>query len=153
MSEYMKGVFLFSIIIGALELVAYRGGEKNGEKIAFALLLALTVLSPVESVIGEIGKDFSDTLPDYGYSDGSKEYESVAREAMEKSIKEALAREFSVDEGLVTVSLSDFSFSEMKAERVRVTLSLGAGRLEPSKVKSFVEGLSVGECEVIYEIG
>ena len=40
--------------------------------------------SPVESVIGEIGTDFSDTLPDYGYSDGSKEYESVAREAMEK---------------------------------------------------------------------
>lgn len=148
----MSGVFVFSIIIGVLELLSFKNGGRGAERFGFAILLAFTVISPIKELI-----DSFEYKPSFPSADGGEitdaEYESYAREAIEKEVERLISEKFSLGEGAVRVSITDFSFKSMKGKGVRVILSLGAGRTDPSKVKKFVDGLSLGECEVSYEIG
>ena len=152
MSEYMISVFLLSMITGTLEMLVFKGGRGSGERVAFAVLVAFTVLTPVEKLIESFDTDSYLDIPEYG-EEGEAQYEIAVREAVEASLEKAISDEFSVKVESVKVRVADLSLETMKAEKVIITLSLGAGRIDPLRLKKYVTDILGGVCEVSYEIG
>ena len=151
MKNYFISVFVISLLIGLLERLTYRSDRSFSEKAALSVILAFAVISPLPSLLSET--TFDPLVPEYGESVGEGEYLEVGREAFESGISKQIADKFSLREEDVTVRCSGFDFSVMRAEKINVVLSVSAGRADPEKVKRYVDGLNLGECEVSFEIG
>ncbi len=151
MKEYMLGIFVISLVFGVLECLTYKPRGGMGERLALALLLAYAVLSPLEGLSLSAGGRFPIQTPDF--SDESAAYEQTSQIAFEEGIARAVSEEFSIKEEYVKVSAEGFLFKEMKAERIRVTLSVKALAADPKRVEAYINSYGIGECEVCYEIG
>ena len=151
MSEYFISVFAICACLGILGLISY--DEKNtAERFAFGIILLYVVLSPIADVIGEIdAEDFS--IEKYEASFNESGYSEVGEAALCEGIGKAIADEFSLREEDVSVFLRGFDFNEMRCESVEILLSGGAALSDSRAVKSFVEKMGVGKCEVEIEIG
>ncbi len=150
MKEYMMTLFAVSLILGVLEALLYKPGGR-GERAAFAVLLAFSVLSPIEGLMHSGSFDFPAFSPEEG--EDVPAYEARAREAFEEGIASEISAAFGVKEEYVRVRAVNFSFAEMRAEKILVTLSFGAAGCDPERVKEYIEKLELGECEVGFEIG
>ena len=151
MREYFISVFTLSLFFGLAEMLSYRGRAAVAERGALALMLIFTVASPLPKLFSE-GIALP-SLPEYGENGGSGEFEEVTAEAVEQGLCRQIAERFSLKEEWIGVRCFGFVFEEMRAERIRVTLSISAARVDPEEIEEYVNGLGMGECEVVYEIG
>ena len=151
MKEYFTAVFVLSAFIGVIEKLVYNDSGKFGEKATLAIILIYAVLSPLPSLVSEGG--IFPELGDFGDGDlTGGEYIEVTKEAFEEGLKKTIAEEFSVNKDAITVRCFDFSFAEMRAERISVILSVSLAGTDPRRVENFINGLNIGECEVQFEI-
>ena len=151
MRDYFASVFLLSVLFGVLERIFYRERGLFGERTALTLMLVLAIAAPLPSLLSEGGGLRLFPEIDLPYAEG--EYGEVTREAVERGLAQEIEGEFSLPEGSVAVRCSGFSFNEMRAERIRVTLSLSAASADPRRIEKYVNSLEMGECEVSFEIG
>jgi hypothetical protein len=81
--------------------------------------------------------------------------EDVLKAAFEAGIREYLASEYQVDESLIVVLADGFDISEVKAQRIYVTLIGKASALDYKRIESQVERefTNNGECEVSVKFG
>ena len=151
MREYFAAVFVVSLLIGFLEKFLYKEKGVFGEKAALAVILMFAVASPLPPLLSQ--ESVLPQFPDFGTGEvGTGEYEEVAKEAFEEGIRKQIADEFAVGEEKINVRCINFSFKEMKAEKISVLLSLSAAGVDPQRVEKYVNGLGLGECEVQFEI-
>ncbi len=148
MNEYMLSVFGISLILGVLETVKYKKG--GGERLAFAVLLAFTVISPLEGLLNSDVGSFPVYSPE-GLPDDAV-YEEKAREAFEEGVTYEISDKFDIEREKISVRAFGFSFEEMRAEKITVTLSVKAAGADPKRIKKHIEKLCE-ECEVGFEIG
>lgn len=152
MKEYFISVFVLSLFLGILEKFLYKENGVIGEKKALALVLVFAVASPLPGIFQNLGAlpDLPEYSPDI---EGGAVYEEVTKEAFEEGLKRQIADEFSLKKECVEVRVSGFSFEEMRAEKITVILSLAAANADPSRIEEYVNELSIGVCEVYFEIG
>lgn len=147
LKEYVFGLFLLtSLLAVAVPMISYK--ENGAVKFATGVLVLYAALIPLTSL--DLNLDIESLLPEVS-TDGA-EYETTAKEALEGAIRDAVAKEFSLDAQNVTVELSGFEFEKMRAARVSVTLRGGAIINSYEKIEKFVTALGCGECEVRVEI-
>ena len=150
MREYAVSVFVICAIVGILSRMLH-GGRADFSRSAIAAVSAFVILSPIASLVSEfsIEKYFPD---DEYFTYGESEYEDVAKDAVESAVRSAVAERFSISEECVRVVLEGFSFSEMKADKIKVYLSFGAMSVNPDDVVRYVNEFEIGECYAEFEI-
>ena len=152
MTEYLVSLFAVAAVICVSGFVAYRGGSDASVKFALGVILIYTVLMPVTELFGE-GELVFDGEYEFNPEDYTKDYEEVAKEAFCQGIKMAVCEKYSLSEGEVSLSTVGFSFNEMRAARIRITLSGAAALSDYKSIERYVCAMGRGECEVKIEIG
>ncbi len=153
MSDYFLSIFAVSFILGILELLTFKPKGEGGERLAFAILLSFAVLSPIEGIVSSYEPSFPTVLPDFSEPSGSPVYEEKAKIAFEDGVLREISESFGINKKYIKVATRGFSFKEMKAEKITVTLSLGAAGADPKRIEEHIESFEAGECEVKFEIG
>ncbi len=152
MKKYALTVFLICVIAGVLERISF-GGKKDISKIALSIITLYVILAPVVSAVGNIDFDdyiFDDEIYDENIDGG---YSEVAEKSFARGIERAVEDKFYLDRGTVRVSVEGFSFEEMRAQTIKVTLLKGALWADYQAVEGYVNSMEIGECEVDIEIG
>lgn len=151
MSEYAVGVFLISAIVGMLSHLSY-GGKSDISKLALSVLMLYVVVAPLADMVKNT--DFK-SLFEVGYNEEiiTDGYEVVAEDAFIKGIESAVAEKFSLSKDNIRVRVVDFDFENMRAEKIRVTLSGRAALADYKAIEKYLDGLNIGECRCEIEIG
>ena len=149
MTEYLFSLFGMCALLGALSLIHYGndGREKNASRILFAAALILPLFDAFHSFEGALPE-----LPPYEDT-GTGEYIEVARVAFEDGIAGLVCERFSLSAGEVKVESTGFSFADMRAEKIKITLSGRAILADRGAIRRLVEGYELGECEVRIGVG
>ena len=151
MNGYFLTVFAACATLGALGMITYKENSAI-ERAALAIIILYTVSAPIaEAVLSGDGGFVIDinTNEENMIDDG---YIEVAKEAFERGICRAVADKYSLNEGDVSVRAVNFTFSEMKAEKIKVLLTGLAALCDSRGVEKYLNGLGIGECEVNIEI-
>lgn len=151
MSEYAVGVFLISAIVGMLSHLSY-GGKSDISKLAFSVLMLYVVVAPLADTVKNT--DFK-SLFEVGYNEEiiTDGYEVVAEDAFVRGIESAVAEKFSLSKDNIRVRVVGFDFENMRAEKIRVTLSGRAALADYKAIEKYLDGLNIGECRCEIEIG
>ena len=149
MREYLFSLFGMCALLGALSLIHYNkdGKEKSASRILFAAALILPLFNAFQSFDGALP-----SLPSYEGSD-SGEYIEVARVAFEEGVARLVCESFSLSCDEVRVESTGFSFADMCAEKITITLSGRAALADRGAIRRLVERHELGECEVRISVG
>ena len=146
MKEYL---FLIVALCGALDLLLLVGNDKY-KKITdstIGVLMILVIALPLPKVFGELKNDFE--LEKF---DSVEDADEFGKSSFEMGIKEYIAGEFSLSRDDVSVEAIGFSSSEMRAERIIITLTGGGILSDNKKIERAVKSLELGAVEVKFEI-
>lgn len=148
MSELAVSVFAASAALGALGLIAYRLGDAV-QRFAFAVLLSLAVVSSLSEAIADLHLILDGTSGGGGQDNGL--YAEVGEIAFSAGIAESVADKFSLDRSEIAVRLVGFDFSQMRAEKIIITLSGSAAPADMRGIEKYISDEKLGECEVKIE--
>lgn len=148
MTEYFLSLFGLCALLGALSLIHYNksGAEKSAQRVLFAAAVILPLLNLVQS----FGKALP-ALPLYTETEG--EYTEVLTEAFSEGIGQAVRERYSLPDGTVEVEVIGLDITEMRAEKIKITLSGIAITRDRRAIEEFIEGENLGECEVRLSVG
>ena len=150
MESYFTRIFAVAAVVSACSLLLYK--KSGAARLALSVLLIYAVLVPLSAVFSGFGGLVLDgELGDISGYD--KEYERVAREAFCEGIDAYICSELGLSSDGVLVNCRGFNYKEMRAERVRVTLSGRCISADSLKIKRLLEDGGLGMCEVEIEIG
>ena len=137
---------LISVFAVAFASFASYDSADRWQRLALGAILLASLAVPVGRLISGLSAPH---LPGISYSEqGSSVTSDVAEEALCNGIRELVADKFSLPEDGVQVSLRGFVLSEMKAERVYVTLFGKAALGNIKGIEEYIENEGFGECEV-----
>ena len=140
-----------SALLGIISYLSYGDGGGSVMRIAASVLLIYTALTPIMSFIndGENGRlDAIFDIDSEEIFDGSEEYINVAEEAFERGISKLIFTKYGIEEKNCSVFAFGFDFENMRAERIRVVLRGSGAFADLRGIESYINGLSLGECEV-----
>ena len=148
MREYALSVFGMCALLGALSLIHYNKNcaEKSAVRVLFAASLILPLLNTAVAFDGIIP-----SLPPY--SQGEGEYTGVLEQAFSDGVRRAVCERFSLSEESVLVEVGGFDMSEMRAEKIKITLTGLSITADRRAIRKYVEGEDLGECEVTLSVG
>lgn len=151
MTEYALSVFSILVVVGIGSLVCY--GSAGAEKQALWIIAAFVILSPIISALGNI--EISDIIYDLPSDDPQlgDGYSAVVEEAFSDGVARAVADKFLLKEENIRVKLSGFDAKEMRAEKIKITLTGTAVMADRRGIENYVNSLNLGECKVEIEIG
>ena len=151
MSGYALGVFAICLVGGVLTLLSY--GSAVSERVVIGIVTLYIIISPLASGLSDFNLDgWLESLKGENIQ-VAPEYEGVIEESFADGVARAVAEKFSLDKENIRVSLSGFDFSNLRAEKIRISLSGRAALADYKAVEKYVNGLELGECDVEIEIG
>ncbi len=153
MKQYAITVFVICVIAGVLERISF-GGKKDISRIALAVITLYVIISPAVSALGQL--DFEGIFPSLDGEQGEISqdgYYEVAEKSFAQGIERAVEEKFYLKRGTVRAAVEGFSFEEMRAEKIKLTLLEGALWADYQAVENYVNSLEIGKCEVDIEIG
>ncbi|MBE6634960.1 MAG: hypothetical protein E7617_01995 [Ruminococcaceae bacterium] len=115
-------------------------------KPTLGIILLAALLAPLPDIIAAIG-DMEVNLPSDELSQSVTE--DAAEDAFCRGICSAIAEKFDLDADSLTVECIGFSFSEMRAELIRVELSGRAVLADRIGIEGYIEKAGLGNCEVV----
>ena len=146
----MKAAVIYVIFaVLSVTVAAFASYSPNDKWIRSALgvILLASLVMPISATLSgfsEISFDIS-SLEEFEYEDGRV---SVAAEAYASGVRTLICERYGLSSELVSVELYNFTFSEMRAEKIYVTLC-GAAVLSDTRLISEYIASSLGcECEV-----
>lgn len=147
----MTAVFIVSFIVGISSLVSYREKGDRATRFALGIVLIYITLSPIPTLFENLKESISFDIPFDGEYDES--YKTVAREAFEQGVAEAVSDRFSINKSNITVIAEGFDFETMRARKIRIVLSGAAAFSDYTAVENYINEFDIGECEAEIEIG
>ena len=150
MTEYFYSLMLVALLVSVLSFISYKEGE-GASRFALGVIMTAAVLLPLLKIIPSV--DFDRIIEEIKQeASGVPIYSERCEEAIEEGIARAVCEEFSLSDGSAAVSLSGFDFENMRAEKIKLTLSGRAVFADLEKIEKFVLGLGLGDCEVSVEL-
>ena len=128
-------------------------GQKKAVRALFALILLITVASPIPELLRSAGEELSSITSVGNTSLSETPLSAVAEEAFCRGVLLSLCDKFSFYEKEIEVSVTDFDSTEMTAGVITVTLSGGAALSDVTAVRSFVSESFGGRCHVEISLG
>ena len=154
LGEYLLTVAVLSCAVGVLEYLYYPSRARDAAAICASVILVHALLSPVLSFAASLsdGSPIIEVLPptDIPFEDAYKE---TAEEAFGEGIRKLVCANYGLSAEDVSVSVEGFDITEMTAKRVKVTLSGTASLSDHRGMEAYLNGLSLGKCEVRIRIG
>lgn len=151
MNGYALSVFAICLIGGALTLLSH--GSGMGERLAIGIVTLYIIISPLAEGLSDFNLDrFIDSLQGESVQ-VAPGHEGVIEDAFSDGVARAVAERFSLDRENIRVSLRNFDIENMRAEKIRLTLSGSAALADYKAVEKYVNSLDLGECDVEIEIG
>lgn len=126
---------------------AYDSERARASRGALGIILLAALAVPFIDTVCAIPDIIDENLPEYDTDAGSMA-QDVAREAFLRGIRLAVADKFSLNADDIAVTCCGFSFEEMRAESLVITLSGKAAFADIRAVREFAEKSGFGECEV-----
>lgn len=154
MGEYLLCVTAISITVGVLEYLYYPSKSKDAAKVCASVILIHALLSPVLSFAASLPEglpSFDTQVPSDIPLDDT--FKKTAEVAFKEGIIKLLCASYGLDAEDISVSVEGFEVTEMSARRVKVTLSGAAALSDHRGMEEYLNGLSLGECEVRIRIG
>lgn len=150
MKEIGSVLVVASAVFGMLSLISFR--NETVERIAVAMISMFVIFSPIAKVA------FNFDLDAFKYENSFENpdnlpYEELAEEAFAKGICLAICDKFSLKSDNVYVKTKGFSFEEMRAEEIKITLSGSAVIASPREIRSYINEMNIGDCKVEIRIG
>jgi hypothetical protein len=149
MTALMLSVFSASAALGLAWQTAHSRCRGRTTAFALGIMLVFVVVSSLPRDM-RFEFDIEKFLPESG---NVGEYYYVTRDAVEGAISHAVADEFGLSDGNISVGLINFDFENMHSDTVVVTLSGKAVTADYKEIEKFVNGLGIGRCRVDVEIG
>ena len=145
MGEYLLSLISLAIVFDVLE---YLSAEKYKgiTRAALGLLLTVAVIAPIPGLIADIKGDlvFSDV--------GDLQGDDIRLAAFSEGIASYIASEFDLSADDVSIEVIEFDPTEMRAEKILITLSGRAAIANYKQIESAVDKLDLGDAEVKIEI-
>ena len=154
LGEYLISVIVISALVALATYFSYGSSESRTVKTAMSIIVLYTVSVPIVSMVGELSDISFDSvvdIEDIGSIDGT-EYAETAEQALCDGICTAIAERYGLDREEITARVRGFDFSEMRAERITVTLSGSAALADHRGIAEYITESGLGECEVKLEI-
>lgn len=151
--SYLFSVAVASFVVGILEFLSYSSKTKESARLCASVILIHALLTPVLSFAASISDSpsFDFSIPgDIPYDDA---YEKTAKDAFKDGISKLICSKYELKPENVTVSVRGFNVSELRAEEIVVLLSGSAALSDARGIESYLNGLSLGKCEVKIRIG
>ena len=154
MGEYLITVAFVSSAVGVLEFLFYRSRGGGAARFCACVILTHAIIAPALSLAASLPdrvpllEDVE--MPDIPHGDT---FGQIAEEGFEEGVCKLLCANFGFDEENVSASAVGFEPSEMRAERIVVLLSGSAALSDYKSVEAYLNGLSIGNCEVRIRIG
>lgn len=146
MKEYVLSIISIGTALDALGLICHERYKKITSS-AMGILLILVVILPLPEILQDLGETLKFEVSDIDMS--SQEFSKVA---FEEGISLFVAERFSLKQADVEVEAISFSSSEMRAERIIITLTGSATIADNKKIRQTLEELDLGAVEVKIEI-
>ena len=151
--DYLISVAVAAFVVGILEFLSYSSKAKESARLCAAVILIHALLTPVLSFAASISDSPSIDLQVPGDIPYDSVYEETAKDAFKDGICKLLCSKYELDQENVTVFVSGFDVSKMCAEQIVVLLSGSAVLSDARGMESYLNGLSLGNCEVRIRIG
>ena len=146
MKEYVLSIISIGTALDALGLICHERYKKITGS-ALGLLLILVVILPLPKIVQNLGESLKFEVFDIDVSSGE-----FNKTAFEEGISLFVAEKFSLKQADVEVEVISFSSSEMRAERIIITLTGSAAIADNKKIRQTLEELDLGAVEVKIEI-
>lgn len=128
-------------------------GQKKTVRALFALVLLITVASPIPELLQSVGDELSSITDTGDITLSDTPLSAVAEEAFCRGVLLSLCDKFSFSEDETEVSVTDFDSADMTAAVITVTLSGGAALSDLTAVRSFISESFGGRCRVEISLG
>lgn len=146
MKETVIYVVFAVLAVTLASFISYSPGDRWARG-ALGIILLASLVSPVIGIIGELGKITVD-MPFFDVGEYEDGMDRTAEEAYRRGTCELVCQEFGFESSSVSVSTVGFSFSDMRAERIIITLSGRAITADSRALSEYVSGRLGCECEV-----
>ena len=146
MGEYMLGVSCVCLLVSFASFASVAQNGRGAIKFALGVILLAALIAPLEGLVSGIGSGLSQIgSGDYKDEGNFSEY---TESAFCEGIRLAVAEEFSLEEGDVSVLAIGFSVESMRAELIKIMLYGKAASSDYRAIREFVEENGLGKCEV-----
>ena len=152
MGEYLFSVVLTSALLGVLSYASYPSvHSERSMKVASSVLLLYVVINPVFSLVENLSYDgiedfFGSVTGDFNMDES--QMAEASEQAFANGIATLLQQEFGADKDFVKVSVFGFDFKNMKAEKIKITLSGKSAFLDWRRIEDYITRMGLGDCEV-----
>ena len=134
--------------MGILNFLSYRPRADKTTRSAMGIILVWVVSVSVFSAFSRLSQSDFDIFEDFEIDVSSEAYKQEAESAYTEGIKRLLYEKYGIEKEEVSVSLSDFDFEKMRAEKIKITLFSSALISDFRAIEDYVEKTLSGECEV-----
>lgn len=159
MKTYLSTLLGVCIISAAVRVIAPDGAMKKYIDVLCSLCVIAVVISPISSLIADVGGiygmlDIDDVYEDADYEEIYKGYIlEMNTENASAVLGEELCRHLGVKEGSLTVALSVTKTEDtVSVNGATVTVGAGAVTADPDEIKAYVAERVGCECQIIYEL-
>ena len=144
-----------SSILGIVSFISYPGFSDKAVKFSASVLIIYTAIAPFMDFVNDVyDLDFDAYFEEIKNesSQGNSEYLKVSEEAFKEGICKLLVTKYGIKRENVAVFVFGFDFEKMKAEKINVILSGKACTADFRGMEEYLNGLSLGKCEVQIDI-
>ena len=151
MTEYAVSIIIVCSVVGIASKIS--SSDDGFSRLAFTLVILYTVIAPLSGIVGELSENEFLGNIDFEYGSDGYEYVEVAREAFERGVSLAISEKFSLSTDSFRVVSVNFDLNLMRADKIKVFLSVAAARADRVAIENYLNSLGVGVCEVEFELG
>ncbi len=141
MKAYLTTLLLVCAVSAIATAISPEGRQKTYIQFVLGIVVLTVILAPIAGDFGEL------TLPQLPSAEGEADVSPVFR-ATEVALREAIAEQFRIPSGWITVEvLGTFEEEQLQIQKVNVTLREGA-KSYGEEIELYLKGAIQGGCEI-----
>ena len=153
MNEYLSGLISISSMVGVCSFIFYGEREDKVLRVASSLIVVYVTVLPIVSLIGALDVEgVGGASLDSFLSHEETLIGGSAEEAFSVGVKRYVAERFSLSEDDISVRVTGFSYTSMRAEKIKIILSGKAVFADNRAIAEEISRSGLGECEVEIDV-
>ena len=155
LGEYIFSVVLTATALGLISYLSYPSQNARLVRCAASVLLVYVIISPLANFSG-ISDGLSDLIESTqppSFKIEESELSVSAAEAFAEGVRGLVSEKYGISEENISVHVINLNIKQMRAEKIKITLSGKAALADWRSVEAYVSGEGLGDCEVNVVLG
>ena len=145
MEKYLLSITVLAVALDLIEFIA-ADRYKTLTRACVGIILVMAIITPLPALIEKMQGDLDFSGVQHTQA------EDIRLSAFEEGVAQYISGEFNLARENVSVETEGFNSSDMRAEKILITLTGSAIIANYKKIESAVNSLGVGRAEVKIEI-